>query len=57
MVVGLQTVGFIATSALAVAGWMLFAGQRRWLLVGAAAVLFPLAVDTAAWIFFTVDLP
>ncbi len=56
-VVGLQTIGFIATSAIVVVGWMLLAGQRQWLLVGAAAVLFPLAVDTAAWVFFTVDLP
>ena len=56
-VIGLQTIGFIATSAVVVAGWTLLAGQRRWLLVGAAAVLFPLAVDTAARVFFTVDLP
>ncbi len=56
-VIGLQVIGFIATSALVIAGWMLLAGERRWLLIGAAAVAFPLVVDTAAWVFFTVDLP
>lgn len=56
-VVGLQYIGFIATSAIVIAGWMLLAGQRRWLTIAAAALLFPFAVDQAAWFFFTVDLP
>ena len=56
-VVGLQQIGFVATGVVVVAAWMLLAGQRRWPVIVAAAVLFPLAVDGAAWVFFTVDLP
>lgn len=56
-VVGLATIGFVVTSVLLVACGMIAAGARNRLLIAVVAVLFPLAVDQAAWLVFTVDLP
>jgi len=56
-VLGITTVGFLPTAIVLVAAGMIAGGARRWWLVAAIAVLFPLLLDQAAWMIFTVDLP
>lgn len=56
-VFGLATIGFVATTAVLIAGGMLLAGRRTWWLIAAVAVTFPLLLDAAAWWIFTVDMP
>lgn len=54
---GLRLAGFVATSALLLAGGMALAGQRAWPRVAVIAIALPLLLDQAAWWLFTVDLP
>jgi hypothetical protein len=55
--IGLLKIGYLATSMVVVAVGAGMAGRRDWLRVGLVAILFPLAVDYAAWQIFTVRLP
>lgn len=54
---GLSTVGFVATAALVIAFWMVFGGCKTWWRVLLIAIVFPLTVEQLAWIVFTVQLP
>ena len=56
-VAGLSTVGFLPTAMVLMAATMAFAGVRRWWLIALWAAVFPLLVERAAWLVFTVDLP
>ncbi|WP_282607239.1 tripartite tricarboxylate transporter TctB family protein [Pelagibius sp. Alg239-R121] len=56
-VLGLSTVGFLATAAILTAVWMFIGGSRTWWHLLLLATLFPLAVEQIAWIVFTVRLP
>jgi hypothetical protein len=55
--IGLLKIGYLATSMVLVAAGAWMAGRRDWLRVGLVAILFPLAVNYAAWQIFTVRLP
>ncbi len=57
IMLALSHIGFLVMAPVVIAGAMLFAGNRNWWLIGAMAIFFPLLVETAAWLIFTVDLP
>ncbi|MBO6901657.1 MAG: tripartite tricarboxylate transporter TctB family protein [Rhizobiaceae bacterium] len=54
---GVTNIGFVYVMPLVVAAGLLLSGQRSWPTIVAIAVLFPLAIDLAAWHLFTVQLP
>jgi len=54
---GLSVIGFLIVAPILICGGMVFAGFRNWRIIGLLSVLFPLLIDQAAWIIFTVDLP
>lgn len=55
--ISLVKIGYLATSMVLIASGAWMSGRRDWLRVGLVAILFPLAVDFAAWRIFTVHLP
>ncbi len=57
IMLALSTLGFLVMAPVVIAGAMLFSGNRTWWLIAAMAIVFPLAVEGAAWLIFTVDLP
>lgn len=57
IMLALSHIGFLAMAPVVIAGAMLFAGNRNWWLIAAMAMVFPLFVEAAAWLVFTVDLP
>jgi hypothetical protein len=57
VMLALSSVGFVPMASLLLVAAMVFSGNRNWWLIAAMAVAFPLAIDWAAWLIFTVDLP
>lgn len=57
VMLALSHIGFLIMAPIVIAGAMLFSGNRNWWLIAAITVIFPLAVNWAAWFIFTVDLP
>ncbi len=57
IMLALSKLGFLVMAPVVIAGAMVFSGNRTWWLIAAMALVFPLAVEGAAWVIFTVDLP
>ncbi len=57
IMLALSNLSFLIMAPAVIAGAMLFSGNRTWWLILVMAVVFPLAVEGATWVIFTVDLP
>lgn len=57
IMLALSHIGFLVMAPVVIAGTMVFSGNRTWWLIAAMTLVFPLAVEWAAWLIFTVDLP
>jgi putative tricarboxylic transport membrane protein len=57
MMVGFQTIGFIATAIPALAGMMLYSGERRRIAIVSVALAVPLFIQQIAWHAFSVQMP
>lgn len=57
VMLALSGIGFIPMASALLAAGMVFSGNRNWWLIATMAIAFPLAVDWAAWLIFTVDMP
>jgi hypothetical protein len=55
--VGLLKIGFLITAPLIISLGALASGYRIWWVIAMLAIAFPLLLDQAAWMVFTVDLP
>lgn len=57
MMTGFLTVGFLVTAIAALTLMMLYAGERRPVMITAVALAVPVALQQIAWHAFTVQLP
>ncbi len=56
-VFALTKLGFIFTALMLVGLGAIVCGYRNWWVVAVLAVVFPVIIDQAAWLIFTVELP
>jgi putative tricarboxylic transport membrane protein len=57
MMAGFLTIGFLATAVAGLVLMMLYAGERRPILIATVALAIPVALQQIAWHAFTVQLP
>ena len=56
-VLGISKLGFLFIAPLLIGLGAIVCGYRIWWIIAALAIAFPIIIDQAAWLLFTVDLP